>query len=158
MARLRARMVATCILGGLAVASTMYWALSPLSVEVPEGAASKLLDESEMAEDPGLADALDAQAFDVMLWKPLVDSPEQAPRAVVPASASRPFRLRLVGITREDGELFAALYDPDQDRLFVVRDGDRVARYRVEGVTLAGVTLSEGNAQRELLLQRRDRR
>ncbi len=137
---------------------TVFWALSPRSLVVPEGVASKLLDESEVTDQGAGTEALDTQSFDVRLWTPLVEKPEEPPRTEALVSASRPFRLRLVGITREDGELFAALYDPDQDRLFVVRNGDSVARYRVEGVTLAGVTLSEGDAQRELLLQPKERR
>jgi hypothetical protein len=65
--------------------------------------------------------------------------------------------LQLVAITRESAEpekaIYAAtLYDPDEDKLFVVRTQDKVGEKRVDEITSKSVRLSIGQSTHELIL------
>lgn len=151
--RIRRHIRATWLFGGLALGLSALWAFGPLGeTRAAEGSGSAL-PQGEQGAATLVEDALDWQAFDVELWNTPSAPQAETPGASALGQPSRPFRLRLVGITKEEGELFAALYDPEQDQLFIVKNGARVSRYQVTKLTLAGVTLSDGRGSRELLIQ-----
>ena len=101
------------------------------------------------AEADGGPDAppLDARAF----ARRLGPAPPPAP----PLPAEPPARvagagIELLGIARDGDALVAALYDPRDDRIHLVRDGTAIGEVVVREVTELGVTLAEGSATRRV--------
>jgi len=132
------------LLGGLAL-----WALKPLDTSVVEPAPQG---EEGPAVDV-LAEGIDPAVFDARLWNPAAGA-AVASAEVAPTLAAAPLRLQLVGVIEENGQLVAALYDPDKDELRLVRDGMSIGQERVTGITLAGVTLTDALGTRELKLRK----
>lgn len=104
-------------------------------------------------ETPDALPPLDKEAFAVQLWNP---PPEQRVAAAEtrsrPPRDVKPFRLQLIGIIHEDGTRRAAVYDPDDDRLGIVGEGDEFASRLVTTVTLQSVTFTDGERTHTLEL------
>jgi len=78
-----------------------------------------------------------------------------------------PPTLQLIGIVRQggrgdgggegggdgDGVLYAALYDIEQDRLLILRSGDRIGRYTITTISEKVVELTDGRRTTRLALQ-----
>lgn len=141
--------------GGLAaLAACTAWAWWP----VPLGEVDRPSVGGEEAS-PGTAPArevFNVGAFTAALW---VEPPTE--EAVAQAPPPPPaVRLELIGIvSRPDpatGEpvLYAALHDPDQNRLHLVRSGDRLAGETIESVESGAVVLSINGRNARLALAR----
>src|SRR5262249_7564956 len=96
---------------------------------------------------------IDPAAFDARLWNPAAGAVVASAEAA-PTLAAAPLRLQLVGVIEENGQLTAALYDPDKDELRLVRDGMSIGQQRVTGITLAVVTPADGLGTGELKLEK----
>jgi hypothetical protein len=86
------------------------------------------------------------------LWTP-DPKPVIAEVPAPPPPPPRPaLRLQLLGIhsTGVDGTLAATLYDPETDRLAIVKSGDRVGLFDVDAVTIVGVNLRDAVGVRTL--------
>jgi hypothetical protein len=86
------------------------------------------------------------------LWTPdpkpvIVEVPPPPPPPPRPT-----LKLQLLGIhsTGVDGALAATLYDPETDRLAIVKSGDRVGLFDVDAVTIVGVDLRDAVGVRTL--------
>jgi hypothetical protein len=95
-------------------------------------------------------------AFEVKLWNPKPRETEAAARNANPVG-DRPapvasLRLRLVGITREKSGIQAALYDPDADRLLVLKQGDRFGQSVLTSLSLSAAEFTTGTHQETLEL------
>lgn len=148
------RIAATALAGAVVVIVLSVWAVRPL----PEALAFDAEGPQPVSTEttPAAPDLFPIEAFDVDLWNPASKAaPQAAASTAVPAGA--PFRLQLVGITEEKGELFAALYDPDKDHLFIVRNGESVANHRVTAITRESVQVTDGRVTSELEIAREGR-
>ncbi len=85
---------------------------------------------------------VDAQAWTVTLWRPLVDTP---------AASDVQVPLKLFSILRQGDELIAAL-DADQAGLIYARAGDVVHGYRIDAIEAAAVVLVQGSQSQRLEL------
>ncbi len=91
-------------------------------------------------------------------------SPAPPPPPPAPVVAARepepppppPLKLQLLAIVREgDGTYRALVYDPDQDALLALAEGQSVGPRTVESVTAEEVTLRDRRGVRALALRRR---
>jgi hypothetical protein len=152
---LRRRAALTTALGLTAIAAAVGWSfLLPVEVLVPQVDIAALLDSApaDMQLDHERQGQLDPHAFDVHLWNP---APGVQPTLADadPAPPLQPPPLRLVGIINDEGVLRAALYDLEQDKLFIVRHGEVVRDCIVERIDLAAVILQQGDHVHELRLK-----
>lgn len=130
------------------VAACAVWAFMPLGptqVEVPQ------VSDSAAATPPPAPQALDLAAFQVPLWV----APAPAPQAVVeaPPPPPPPLKWQLLAIVREDIGYKALVYDPESDRLLVLKEGDAPGPQRVERVTARTMDVREGVGVRTLALR-----
>jgi len=136
---------------GLALLGAVgIWALRPLGIEpsLPAPIAGGV-DAREHAGDPDapLAVPLDAALFARRL-SPEPPAPEGQPNAPVGRLAS----LSLIAVSRVDGVLVAAIYDATDDRVHLLRSGDRVGEVEIASVLEREVALREGDRQLVLRL------
>lgn len=148
--RLRNRMRATLVVGIVAVIVCATWALSSTPYSgVP--ATHFALDQTPSSVSTQNSAAIDANAFArARLW-----NPKETPQAVTPPQVvqAQPLRLQLIGIIHEDGQLLAALYDPDEDRMLIVTSGQTVKGHEITAITAKTVELSSGELKHELRLE-----
>lgn len=146
----RRRLFGTLILGSAAVVASLAWALLSPGVEAAlapavEGPQAESI-SSQMAVAP-----IDVAAFDVQLWH--IPAPPPEPDARLAKSAEVTANLILVGIVHTEGQLRAALYDPEDDRIHFVADGDVVRGVKVVRVTGDRVELVRGPSSEQLRLR-----
>lgn len=105
------------------------------------------------AQPPEPPEPIDRRVFEARLWNPppAQATPEQPDRPV--AKRPEPVRFQLIGIIDDGGPLQAALYDPQTDRLLIVRSGDRIKQHTITAVTADGVELSDGRSVSRLTLR-----
>lgn len=84
---------------------------------------------------------LDVASFEVALWNP---PPKAAPPAPAVVERAEPLRLQLLGIVHTAEGLRAALYDPEDDRIHLVADGESIGRVAVVRVADQVVELADG--------------
>lgn len=120
------------------------WAPEPERPSPPPRVVELATTAIERAPQP-----LYLQGFNAPFWSP--PAPDvMTERAQTPAAPS-PVRLELVGIVSEPdpetGEslYFAAIFDPETHRLFVVGSGDEIGEYDVESVGGGAVALRRGD-------------
>jgi len=92
------------------------------------------------------------ELFDVELWT----LPEEASLPSADQNAqplAPPLTLRLVSITLQEGERWAALYDPIVDRLHLVKRGDELQGHVVSQVAMGSVMLTRGRRNHTLQLR-----
>jgi hypothetical protein len=136
------------------IASAVWaFALSP----IPSGNAGEFRPLTAATEqeskNPEAAQAIDAEAFvAAKLWnpKPLPPAPIE-PK--VEKTEPKPLRLQLVGIINEGGDLQAALYDQDEDRIVIVKSGEQIKQNKVMQITSAGIEISDGHSTQTLRLE-----
>jgi hypothetical protein len=110
---------------------------------------------------------LDLAAFRTPLW--VAPPPPPAPPA--PQPPPPPFRLQLIAIISDAGATkggsaasnsvgvrAALLYDPDQDKLFTVHQGETLNGRTIERITEKDVLIRDGAGARTLALRFRRRR
>ncbi|MEQ8764772.1 MAG: hypothetical protein RL885_12650 [Planctomycetota bacterium] len=148
-------------LAAVALAACVAWALSARPAE-ETSTPSAVFTEASFAETQPAAEreALDAEAFEVELWNPPPPEEEDATanESVDPTSHDReiPISLELIAIT-EGEETVAAVYDPKEDTLHLVRIGDTLQRFRVQAITANSLRLHDGRRIRDLKMERADR-
>ena len=151
----------TWVLGLAAVSACALWAFFRQSEPVGPFLGARSPDAGALTAQTDTADPFDDRHFSaVKLWNPVAKAkptPDLNPENTRTPATTEKVRLQLIGITKEGEKLYAALYDPDQDRLLIVADGDQIQSERVTKVTLSGVTLSDGQAERELKIAKGDR-
>jgi hypothetical protein len=105
-----------------------------------------------MAESPPAERSLpplNLAAFRAPLWV----VPPPPPVAAAPPPPPPPLKLQLVAIVREGEVCKAALYDPDQDKLFIVGKGERIAGRIIEEVRAGDLTIRDHGVNRTLALK-----
>ncbi len=136
--RMAIALAATAASAVIGVAMAAMWAVGAPALPPM---APMSLPEPSLA--PAATPPVDAQAWTVTLWRPLVDAPAPA------AAASAP--LKLFSILRRGDELIAAL-DADQAGLIYARAGDVVNGCRIDAVEARAVVLIHGDQRQRLEL------
>lgn len=149
-ARRRAR--ATWLAGAVAVLGCALWAFGPWQAPDAPSVTPLRAGSERVVIEAGI-EPIDQNAFLARLW----DQPAAPdPHAAEPAARAEPEpmpRFQLIGITRDQGRLYAVLYDPQADRLFTVGDGDSIGHHTVTAISESGVELSDGRSTRWLALR-----
>jgi len=109
-----------------------------------------------------------ASAFTtVRLWNPPPPPPAPPSQVTEKPEDVRPPKLQLIGIIQQaggedggaggggggDGALHAAIYDIDEDRLLILRSGDRVRQFTITAIDDKAVELTDGRRTTRLALQ-----
>lgn len=144
--RVPAGLLIACALLVVFVGSWALWPLGKSRVEAPEY-------EGELSSAPReAAVTLDIDAFKAPIWVAAAPPPAPPPAAAPPPPPA-PLRVQLLAILHEGDGHRAAMYDPDSDRLVVVRTGDRVAGRLVDAVDSDRVALRDDRGTRMLTLR-----
>lgn len=134
--------------GALLVIAAGVWAFWPLGageIEEPTIAASPV-------EAPARTVAsLDTAAFRAPLWV----APPAPPAPPVAAAPPPPLRVQLLAVVHEEGVYKAVLYDPDSDRLLVLREGETLGAggRSIQSVTVSAVQIRDQSGIRTLALR-----
>ncbi len=139
-----------------AVAASAAWSLNPVAVPAIEAKATdpdRALLDTGLAADTEAA-PIDLAVFDAPLWRIVEAPPPPAPKPVVqaPPPPPPPLKLQLLGIRSDGDQRRAVLYDPDQDRVFIVASGESIAGREVDSITEASVLLRDRSGVRTLAL------
>jgi hypothetical protein len=137
------------VLACVSIAACGVWAFMPLGraqVDVP-----RISPSAAAAGQPAQV-ALDLAAFNAPVWvAPAAPSPP--PPALAEAPPPPPLKWQLLAIVREDTGDRALVYDPDSDRLLVLREGDESGPRRVERVTATTLDVRGGVGVRTIALR-----
>lgn len=99
------------------------------------------------------ADSIDAHAFDKILWNPIVKKPSvTSPNADGSSHVAVGARFQLLGISKENGVLHAAIYDSKDDRLYLAPGGSKLAEYELTKINGRDVILQNGSDEVRLAL------
>jgi hypothetical protein len=134
-----------CALVVIAAGVWAFWPLGAVKIEEPTIAAA-------LVETPArTALALDTAAFRAPLWV----TPPAPPTPPVAAAPAPPLKVQLLAVVHEGGVYKAVLYDPDSDKLLVLREGESlgVAGRAVEKVTASAVQIKDQSGVRTLALR-----
>ena len=137
----------------MALLASAVWAFLPTKVPSSDAASSATPLATPATLEPDRP-RFDPSAFQARLWN-APPAPRVEPE---PADTRREaaLALQLISLIESGGTLSAAIYDPAQDRLAIVKAGDAVGAYTVESITRDGVEVARaGRAQR--LALREDR-
>jgi len=136
---------------GLALLGAVgIWALRPVGIEpsLPAPIAGGVAAPGQ-ADVPGAAVAA---PFDAGLFARRLSPAPPAPAPQPGTPAGRLASLSLVAVSRVDGVLVAAIYDATDDRVHLLRSGDRVGEVEIASVLEREVALREGDRQLVLRL------
>ncbi len=146
------------VIAGVAITSAVaIWALQPL----PAPAPSILPDTQSAAtfNDQNASSSRQMYPIDldvlgrVQLWNPPASPiPEAAPQ-VRQVRAPLTSEVELLAIVREGSKTRAALFDPVADRVVFVGAGEVIAGLAIKAVHDAGVILTDGAQDLELILK-----
>ena len=145
-------MLTRCAAGGL-LAIALVWSFLPIPLVEIQTPSLDLEPVTSNADQD--ADDFDESAFKAAIW---VEPP--APSIEPPTKTPPPVhvRLTLIGIVQRTDPVthervrFAALYDPDEGRLYMARDGERIGSQLVESITDSEVVVSTNGRQTTLEL------
>ena len=150
---MRRRIRITWLIGALAIVMCAWWAALPLEPH-PTGTAITLNQSSPglIEKSPNAADTINLVAFAARLWNPVApqETDQQRESKIAKRQESIPFQL--IGIINDGGQLKAALYDPDTDRLLIVQNGDRIRDHTVTAISAEMIELSDGRSTTRLTL------
>lgn len=155
VSRQRTRIVlGVCVAAVGASAAWAFWPAAIAATAIEGGSEFPVQVEVEEA-GPEDAASIDLAAFDAPLWRMVEAPPPPPPRPVVqaPPPPPPPLKLQLLGISIQGDQRRAVLYDPDQDRVFIVASGDSVAGRDVESITEDTVHLRDRSGVRMLALK-----
>jgi hypothetical protein len=142
----------TRVVLGVTVSSCGLWALRPLPpVAPPELDASP--DRAVQNRQPSEPTPFDMAAFSVPLWLvPPVphNSPLSTPSPALPSPP--PIPLVLLAIIQEDAHFRAVLYDPREDRITVISQGQTIEALMVTRIDSATIDLRDQMGTRTLAL------
>lgn len=168
------RSIVTLVTGVLLVIPVTIWSLQPI-IKTPNdiqiiNALDKLTSKSEHSEQNNpqnnpaspLRVIINQDAFrTVNLWNP--QPPPPLPIAAIDTAntdnsnqqaSNRPPIYELIGIIEEtDGSYKAALYDKNEDRLYIVAYGDHVQKYAITAIDKTTVSLQNGSQIIKLVMQ-----
>lgn len=153
MRSMRRRLAATLVVGGAFTLACAVWALGRVQSEAPISGDLLPLPQTssgDPVQDVNGPPELDLDVFDVVLWNP---PPRIEAHPVAAAQVRDPLRLQLLGVVQDGAGLRAALYDPADDQVHLVTDGDSVKRYRVVRVAFEGVELVDGRTTHQLRMR-----
>jgi len=136
--------------GAIAVGLATLWAARPaLDVQLPAVPSRPTPEAAQASADavvpsrlPGFANRL----------SPAPPERATASLKVEPIESPIAQRVELLGIARDGDTLVAALYDPADDRVHLVRDGESIAGVDVRRVEANRVLLAKGDRVRTLSL------
>lgn len=134
-------------IGGFAVLACAAWAFWPLPR--PKFTTPDLTPATTESPAERVLPPLDLAAFRAPLWV----APPPPPVAAAPPPPPPPLKLQLIAIVREAEVYKAALYDPDQDKLFIVGKGETIAGRTIEEVRAGDLTLKDNGISRTLALK-----
>ena len=144
LARLRRCVTA---LGLVLMAGAGVWAFWLLATPTVDSTIKLIPPKSIPEEDDSdyqNTSALDHDVFAAAtLWNPLpppIVEPEPEKAAVI---VRRP-NLELIGIIEENNQYLAALYDPDNGELRIVKSGDRIEPFTIADISAETVRLEDG--------------
>jgi hypothetical protein len=149
---MRRRIHATWLAGAAAITSCALWAAAPPGESSrPDGAVVVAAPLPKLVNAP--PNPIDPQAFTARLWNPgpAEQASQVAQHEVAVRSATMP--LQLIGIINEAGQLKAALYDPQTDRVLIVTSGDRIGQHTITQISASTVELSDGRFTSRLKLR-----
>ena len=127
-----------------------WWSMKPLrNTEAPVGPA-ELLDAAPAEEAVDQVNALDPSLFAVDLWH--VPQAAAAPESPAGPPPQPTLRLELLGISDGGDRLIAWIFDPGDDSIRGVSEGDALGRLSVQQVTGRSVTLNDGSRSHRLVL------
>jgi hypothetical protein len=141
------------VVASAVVAACAVWAFWPMPREQVE--APSIEPVATPQQHDGAPAPLDLAAFNAPLW--VAPPPLPPPAPVVAAPPKPPLKLQLIAIVREGEARKAAIYDPDQDRLFIVGKGDSIAGRVIEEVRASDLTLTDNGAKATLALREGDK-
>jgi hypothetical protein len=146
------RMRATWVVASAAIALCAWWAALPLQGPArPE--ATLVLASPSSAPLAATPKHIDPQAFAVRLWNaPPAASGSQEGQHEATGSPT-PVQFALIGIIHEGGQLKAALYHAQTDRVLIVTNGDRIGRHTVTQISASTVEVSDGRLTSRLKLR-----
>jgi hypothetical protein len=127
------------VLAIMCIAACGLWAFMPLgpaNVNVPE------VGVTAAAGTGPTRSSLDLAAFNAPLW--VAPAPPSPVVVEAPPAPPPPLKWQLLAIVREDAGYRALVYDPDADRLLVLREGDESGSQRVEHVTATTLDVRDG--------------
>lgn len=137
--------------GAIAVAVAAVWAARPsLELDLPPvpSVAASTADQPTTAEVPAPSRL---PGFTNRL-SPAPPEVAQATLKAEPIESPIAQRVELLGIARDGDTLVAALYDPVDDRVHLVRDGESIAGVDVRKIEAHRVLLAKGDRVRTLSL------
>ncbi len=128
----------------------MTWACWPLGEAIATSTTKPVVADATLKLMPRRS--LDLAAFRAPLW---VVPPPPPPPPAAPAPPP-PLKLQLIAIISADTahpKQAALLYDPDQDKLFTVHEGDSLQGRTIEKISQAKVHIRDGSGERILALR-----
>lgn len=138
----------TWVAGGIGVSLAALWAMrAQVTPDLPAIPTAS----TRTAPTVDTVSASRALPGFAMRFSPAPPPVAPTPR-VAPVETPIAQRLQLLGIVREGGALVAALYDPSDDRVHLVRDGEQIANVEVRRVESRSVLLAKGSRTRTLTL------
>ena len=143
----------TWLIGALAIVMCAWWAALPLE-QYPAGTAITMNQPAPglIEKSPNASDTIDLGAFAARLGNPVAPQETDQKRQSKSAKRQELIRFQLIGIINDGGQLKAALYDPDTDRLLIVQSGDRIRDHTVTAISAEDVELSDGRSTTRLTL------
>ncbi len=141
----------TWLIGTSAIVMCALWAGFPLELWDQPDLTITLAQPSPQSIEQA-SESIDRSAFVARLW--YTPAAQVGSEQSEPEVAKRPgsFRFQLIGIINDSGQLKAALYDADTDRLLIVTSGDRIRQHTVTAISAEGVELSDGRSTIRLAL------
>jgi hypothetical protein len=136
---------ASCLVAVIAAGVWAFWPLGAVRIEEPTIAAGPV-------EAPARAAlALDTAAFRAPLWV----APPAPPAPPVAAAPPPPLKVQLLAVVHEDGVYKAVLYDPDSDKLLVLKEGETLGSVgrSVQSVSATAVQIRDQSGVRTLALR-----
>ena len=153
LARIRRRALWTWAAAAPVLAACGWWASRPLPHVARATSAVEIAASAPARRD----DPFDLRPFQTArLWVDPAGS-AAAGDAELAAKAASAVRLQLLGITSEGTGLVACLYDPDTDKIVLLRDGDRMGAHTVGRVSAREVAFRGADGELRLSLARTDR-
>ncbi len=151
--RVRRQIRLTWLVGTLTIVMCTLWAARPVQEYSPEDTtfSFNLAQLSAQPIEHG-PHTIDPRVFAARLWNPPPTEVALKEREASVANRPKPIRFQLIGIINENGQLRAALYDPDTNRVLIVKSGDRIDELTVTAVTAESVELSDGKTTSRLAL------
>jgi len=121
------------------VGAWAFWPLAPLAGEAIPAVSGPL--------SPPKPKPLNLAAFGAPLWV----VPPPPPTPVVPAPPT-PLKVQLIAIVSDQAGRAALLYDPEQDKLVTVHEGDPIQGRTIERITSAHVRIRDKASAQTLAL------